>query len=647
MRRTVSIRLFVLMGLLGSAGSTGPLPARGQDDVRAATFAAGAGYAESGAFTVRATIGQPIAGPAGAGSVRLGAGSLQQIVGGFLTPAVTAVADVATTPEDEPVIIDVLQNDLVSGDVAVSIARVTQPAHAEVTHTGDGRLRYAPAADYHGLDAFAYVLLNSRGDSATAAVTVTVDPVNDAPTFSSLPVASAVAGMAYVYEPEAVDVDGDALAFLLSSAPDWLQMATVGTSVARISGVPPPGVTGQFEVVVTVSDGSLSVDQPFVLTVTLTEVLTARSDAVSLAEDATATIRVLANDSDPMGAPLSIRSLVPPKHGTAVVRGDTTIVYSPHADFHGADTLGYTAQSASGDSAHAWVHLTVTPVNDPPVFLSTPDTVATPGTRYRYQIEAADVDGDSLALYAVALPQWLTMEGGTEGAAVLVGTPDASHAGPYEVAIGVNDGSVAVVQTFALTVDPALPSAPIATAPLDGEEGVLLPVTLEWEQTGGTYAFRVQIAADRDFATLTVDSAGIADSFVKISGLLGGTKYYWRVRATNASGQGSWSVVRGFMTASSTSAENASTPHHFALAQNYPNPFNPETTIEYATPRQAHVSIEVFDLLGRRIALLLSDERPAGRFRVIFDASRFPGGTYVVRMRAGDFTAVRKMILLK
>ena len=83
------------------------------------------------------------------------------------------------------------------------------------------------------------------------------------------------------------------------------------------------------------------------------------------------------------------------------------------------------------------------------------------------------------------------------------------------------------------------------------------------------------------------------------------------------------------------------------LQGNYPEPFNPVTTIRYALPEAAHVRLEVFDLTGRRVALLADGERPAGQYAARFDASRLASGVYLYRLRAGATVQTRTMMLLK
>ena len=87
--------------------------------------------------------------------------------------------------------------------------------------------------------------------------------------------------------------------------------------------------------------------------------------------------------------------------------------------------------------------------------------------------------------------------------------------------------------------------------------------------------------------------------------------------------------------------------HTFHLAQNYPNPFNPATTIRYQLPRNSHVTLQIFDLLGREIATLVDDYKPAGSYESHFNASSLPSGVYIYRLQTGEYAESRKMLYLK
>jgi hypothetical protein len=98
-------------------------------------------------------------------------------------------------------------------------------------------------------------------------------------------------------------------------------------------------------------------------------------------------------------------------------------------------------------------------------------------------------------------------------------------------------------------------------------------------------------------------------------------------------------------------------PNYFILAQNYPNPFsarggsafggNPSTTIKYVLPKNERVKIEVFNAIGQRVAKLLDKQVSSGNHEIQFDAQDLPSGLYTYRITAGQFQAVKKMLLLK
>jgi hypothetical protein len=88
-------------------------------------------------------------------------------------------------------------------------------------------------------------------------------------------------------------------------------------------------------------------------------------------------------------------------------------------------------------------------------------------------------------------------------------------------------------------------------------------------------------------------------------------------------------------------------PDEYALYPNYPNPFNPETGIRFSLPSTNHVTVAIFDLTGRKVAVLVDANHSPGNYTVKWDASRQAAGIYFCTMRAGNFVKTRKMILLK
>lgn len=88
-------------------------------------------------------------------------------------------------------------------------------------------------------------------------------------------------------------------------------------------------------------------------------------------------------------------------------------------------------------------------------------------------------------------------------------------------------------------------------------------------------------------------------------------------------------------------------PTEFALKQNYPNPFNASTTIRYDVPKEINVTITVYDIMGHEVAELVNEKHNAGAYQVVWNANGTASGVYFYRISAGDFTSVRKFILMK
>ncbi len=116
----------------------------------------------------------------------------------------------------------------------------------------------------------------------------------------------------------------------------------------------------------------------------------------------------------------------------------------------------------------------------------------------------------------------------------------------------------------------------------------------------------------------------------------GGTNYY-RLKQTDLNGSFSYSIV----------IEVGVTPVNFTLKQNYPNPFNPVTTIDYYIPVQGNVSLKVYDITGKEAAGLVSENQKAGQHSVQFNAAGLASGVYIYSLKTGNFTASKKLMLIK
>jgi len=106
-------------------------------------------------------------------------------------------------------------------------------------------------------------------------------------------------------------------------------------------------------------------------------------------------------------------------------------------------------------------------------------------------------------------------------------------------------------------------------------------------------------------------------------------------------------IIYGGTTSGQNLSSTAGEPLHNGLAQNYPNPFNPLTTIRYAVPNDGMVTLAVYDVLGREVALLVNESKQSGSYTVTFDASKLPSGMYFYRLKANGLNDVKKMVVAK
>ncbi|MGI3171604.1 Ig-like domain-containing protein, partial [Pseudooceanicola sp. C21-150M6] len=346
-----------------------------------------------------------------------------------------AMDDVASTDEDAPVTIDVLANDTdVDGD-PLTIQSVEQPANGTVEIV-DGKLVYTPDENFNGEDTITYTVTDPNGNTSTATVVVTVDPVNDAP--------EAVDDTAETDEDTPVtidvlandtDVDGDDLTIQSVEQP---ANGTVEIVDGKLVYTPDPDFSGTETITYTIVDEEGLTDTATV-TVTVNDVNdapTAVDDTADTDEDTPVTIDVLANDTDPDGDPLTIASVEQPANGTVEIV-DGKLVYTPDENFNGEDTITYTVTDPDGNTSTATVVVTVDPVNDAPDAVD--DTAETDeDTPVTIDVLAndTDVDGDDLTIQSVEQPANGTVEI-VDGK--LVYTPDPDFSGTETITYTIVD----------------------------------------------------------------------------------------------------------------------------------------------------------------------------------------------------------------
>jgi hypothetical protein len=113
-----------------------------------------------------------------------------------------------------------------------------------------------------------------------------------------------------------------------------------------------------------------------------------------------------------------------------------------------------------------------------------------------------------------------------------------------------------------------------------------------------------------------------------------------------------FSVDSTLMVSTGTAPAPINKPLRYALHHNYPNPFNPTTTIRYDLPEAVAVRLDVFNIKGERVVVLVDEHQPAGPHAALWDGRNSSGqpvatGVYFYRLKAGSFADTKKMQLLK
>jgi hypothetical protein len=173
--------------------------------------------------------------------------------------------------------------------------------------------------------------------------------------------------------------------------------------------------------------------------------------------------------------------------------------------------------------------------------------------------------------------------------------------------------------------------------------------TFKWTHLTGVISYQLQIDTVLSFPNPIKDLAVTAETS-RVVDLPSGIPLWWRVRGNYPCG-GVWSKIFEY-TDVHNGIQQVNLPDNFSLAHNYPNPFNPETQIEYALSRNCQVKLIVYNVLGQRVKTLVDEFQTVGYKSAHWDGKDEKGkecasGVYFYRLKAGDFSESKKMILMK
>jgi hypothetical protein len=423
-----------------------------------------------------------------------------------------AVADVASTPEDTAISIDVTANDsdIDTGDSIDpdTLDLVTQPSNGSAV-VSNGEVLYTPAANFNGSDSFTYRVQDQNAAySNTVTVIVNVSGVNDAPTAAN---DSATTDEDTAVDIDLVDNDSDIDGSVdATSVTVMAQPANGSVSINAITGVatytPNANHNGSDSFTYVVQDNENGTSAVATVSITINSVNdapVATNDTVTLQEDTPHAINVLGNDSDVDGTLQSgtVEIVTAPVNGTTSLNAGV-ITYTPGENFSGSDSLTYRVQ----DNENAWsntatVTITVESVNDEP--LANDDSAQTDeDTPVNIDLlgNDSDVDGslDAGAITIVNAPTNGSLQDNGDGTVTYTPAADFNGSDSFTYTVADNQAGISNTATVSIDVQPVNDAPLISGTP-----------TLELLE-GQTYSF-VPTLVDVDNLSLTVTAANLPD----------------------------------------------------------------------------------------------------------------------------------------
>ena len=205
---------------------------------------------------------------------------------------------------------------------------------------------------------------------------------------------------------------------------------------------------------------------------------------------------------------------------------------------------------------------------------------------------------------------------------------------------GASGGALSAHMVFGICVSEVPVELTSFSAALNGN-----CVELSWSTATETNnrGFEIQKSYDgRKFITIGfVDGKGTTsqpETYSFADKMVSAGSYTYRLKQVDFDGTYKYS---------NTVEVKVNVPLTFSLSQNYPNPFNPTTTISWQSPVGGWQTLKVYDVLGREVATLIDEYKPAGKYDVEFDGSNYSSGVYFYKLRDVNYTQIKKMILLK
>lgn len=341
---------------------------------------------------------------------------------------------------------DIVTNDIDESDL-LTLSVPTKPDWLTFTDLGLGKGTLSGTPDNSNIGAHPVVITVSDGKTPiNQEFTLNVVNKNDPPEITSTPILTAEEDELYSYTVVATDPDiNDELTYTAVTSPAWL---TLDPTTHVLSGTPKDGDVGDHDVLIEVTDGLVTVDQPFTITVNNVNDVPVISGQRDLAIDedngfilALTDLTVIDEDNTSGELTLVVEN--------GINYSFTGTVITPAENFNGQLIVNVHVDDLESSSNSYAVVVTVNPVNDAPVVTGEASGEATIGKLYGYVFAATDPDGDQVIKSAASLPGFLDFDSNT---GILGGTPAESDAGWHYVALQVSDGALVTTYDFDLHV---------------------------------------------------------------------------------------------------------------------------------------------------------------------------------------------------
>ena len=369
-------------------------------------------------------------------------GQVKVTVGAAPNRAPTAVTDTVTTNYGEAITINVLSNDTDPENDTLTVTGNTQASNGTVTRSGN-TFTYTPRSGFSGADSFSYTISDGKGNAATGLVNVTVGAApNRAPTAVTDTVTTNY-GTAITINALSNDTDPENDTLTVTGNTQ-ASNGTVTRSGNTFTYTPRSGFSGADSFSYTISDGKgNSATGTVNITVGAAPVDNkapiAVNDTISTTMGVPVLVNLLANDSDPNGDKIALKTLSNPKNGKLYRMNDSYIFYFPNAGFVGKDSFTYTITDSKGATSTASVAITVAPANRLPVAKNDVVT-AKSGKAVILNVLAndADPDGDALTVLGATVPSHGSIR--WQDKKTIIYTPRADYTGWDNFAYTISDG---------------------------------------------------------------------------------------------------------------------------------------------------------------------------------------------------------------